>query len=590
MKGNMYRTYLCSELREKHVGEKISLAGWVDTIRDLGGVLFIDLRDSYGVTQVVVSGDEEKVEFASKIPVESTITVKGKVRLRDDETVNESLETGKVELFADTIEILGKRTKGLPFEISKSREVKEDLRLEYRFLDLRAKKQLENIKLRSELLQFLRGEMVKQGFLEVQTPILTSSSPEGARDYLVPSRMYPGKFYALPQAPQQFKQLLMVSGIDKYFQIAPCFRDEDARADRSPGEFYQLDMEMAFATQEDVFTVMEEVIYNTFSKFSDKKISEYPFPRISYRDAMLKYGSDKPDLRNPLIIQDVTDIFEKIDIKVFSGKIVRTITIPGGTSVERSFYDGMTDFAISECKAKGLAWIKILEDGEWQGPIAKFIDEDSRKAFMEKTGTKIGDSIFFIAEHKGIVEKLAGEIRKEAASRLDLIEKDVFKFCWIVDFPMYEYADDGKIDFCHNPFSMPQGGLEALMTKDPLEVLAYQYDIVCNGIELSSGAVRNHDIEIMKKAFEIAGYTEEDIKTKFAALYKAFQYGAPPHAGIAPGVDRMLMLLAEEESIREVIAFPMNSKAQDVLMGAPGYVTDKQLYDVHIKLDIRDKK
>ena len=590
MKGNMYRTYLCSELREKHVGEEIRLAGWVDTIRDLGGVLFIDLRDAYGITQIVVSGDEEKVDFAAKIPVESTITVKGKVRLRDEETVNESLDTGKVELFAEEIEILGKRTKALPFDISNSRAVREDLRLEYRFLDLRAKKQLDNIKLRAELLQFLRLQMIEQGFLEVQTPILTSSSPEGARDYLVPSRMYPGKFYALPQAPQQFKQLLMVSGVDRYFQIAPCFRDEDARADRSPGEFYQLDMEMAFSTQEDVFSVMEEVIYNTFCKFSKKKVFEYPFPRIPYKEAMLKYGSDKPDLRNPLIIQDVTDIFEKIDIKVFAGKIVRTITLPGGASVERSFYDGMTEFAIEECKAKGLAWIKILEDGEWQGPIAKFIDEDSRKAFMEKTGTKVGDSIFFIAEHKGIVEKLAGDIRKEIGIRLDLIDKDSFKFCWIVDFPMYEYADDGKIDFCHNPFSMPQGGLEALMTQDPLEILAYQYDIVCNGIELSSGAVRNHDVEIMKKAFEIAGYTEEDLKTKFAALYKAFEFGAPPHAGIAPGVDRMLMLLTEEESIREVIAFPMNSKAQDLLMSAPSEVTEKQLAEVHIKVDVKNKK
>ncbi len=429
--------------------------------------------------------------------------------------------------------------------------------------------------------------MIEQGFLEVQTPILTSSSPEGARDYLVPSRMYPGKFYALPQAPQQFKQLLMVSGVDKYFQIAPCFRDEDSRADRSPGEFYQLDMEMAFATQEDVFEVMEKVMYETFTKFSDKKVAEYPFPRIPYEEAMLKYGSDKPDLRNPLEIKDVTNIFEKIDIKVFNGKIVRTITLPNGASVERSFYDGMTEFAIEDCKAKGLAWIKILEDGEWQGPIAKFIDEESRKEFMKQTGTKVGDSIFFIAEHKGIVEKLAGEIRKELGIRQGLIDDSVYKFCWIVDFPMYELADNGKIDFCHNPFSMPQGGLEALESKDPLDIYAYQYDIVCNGIELSSGAVRNHDPEIMKKAFEIAGYTEDDIKTKFAALFKAFHYGAPPHAGIAPGVDRMLMLLAGEESIRDVIAFPMNSKAQDLLMQAPGIVTEKQLREVHIKLDIK---
>ena len=586
-KENVYRTYNCSELREKNVGEEIKLAGWVDTIRDLGGVLFIDLRDQYGITQVVISGDEEKVDFAAKIPIESTISVSGKVRLRDEETINTSIETGTVELFAEKIEILGKRTKSLPFDIANNRSVREDLRLEYRFLDLRTRKNLENLKLRAELIQFLRTQMIEQGFLEVQTPILTSSSPEGARDYLVPSRMYPGKFYALPQAPQQFKQLLMVSGIDKYFQIAPCFRDEDARADRSPGEFYQLDMEMAFAEQEDVFEVMEKVMYNTFTKFSDKKISEYPFPRIPYEEAMLKYGSDKPDLRNPLIIQDVTNIFEKIDLKVFNGKIVRTITVPGGASAPRTFYDGMTEFAINECKAKGLAWIKVLEDGTFQGPIAKFIDDESKAMFMEQTGTKPGDSIFFIAEHKNIVAKLAGDIRKEIGIRLDLLDKDVFKFCWIVDFPMYEIADNGKLDFCHNPFSMPQGGIEALMTKDPLDIYAYQYDIVCNGIELSSGAVRNHDPEIMIKAFEIAGYKEEDIENKFAALYKAFHYGAPPHAGIAPGVDRMLMLLTEEESIREVIAFPMNSKAQDLLMNAPGIVTDKQLSEVHIKLDIK---
>ena len=587
MKGNIYRTYTCSELREKHVGEEIKLAGWVDTTRDLGGVLFIDLRDQYGVTQVVVSGDEEKVDFASRIPTESTISVSGKVRLRDTETVNPALETGTVELFADEIEILGKRSKMLPFVIESSREVIEDLRLEYRLLDLRAKKNLENLKMRAELIQFLRMQMIEQGFLEVQTPILTSSSPEGARDYLVPSRMYPGKFYALPQAPHQFKQLLMVSGIDKYFQIAPCFRDEDSRADRSPGEFYQLDMEMAFATQEDVFEVMEKVMYETFTKFSDKKVAQYPFPRNPYEEAMLKYGSDKPDLRNPLEIKDVTNIIEKIDIKVFNGKIVRTITLPDGASVERSFYDGMTEFAIQECKAKGLAWIKILEDGEWQGPIAKFIDEDSRKEFMKQTGTKVGDSIFFIAEHKKIVEKLAGEIRKEIGIRQGLIDESIYSFWWIVDFPMYELTDSGKIDFCHKPFSMPQGVLKALEEKEALNIYAYQYDIVCNGIELSSGAVRNHDPEIMKKAFEIAGYSEEEIKTKFTALFKAFHYGAPPHAGIAPGVDRMLMLLAEEESIRDVIAFPMNSKAQDLLMQAPSAVTEKQLREVHIKLDVK---
>ncbi len=586
---NEYRTYNCSQIREKNVGEEIKLAGWIDTIRDLGGVLFIDLRDQYGVTQVVVSGDEKKVDFAARIPVESTITVSGKVRLRDEETINEAIETGKVELFADEIKILGKRTKQLPFDIANNRNVREDLRLEYRFLDLRAKKSLENIKFRAEILQFLRTQMIEKGFLEVQTPILTSSSPEGARDYLVPSRVYPGKFYALPQAPQQFKQLLMVSGIDKYFQIAPCFRDEDARSDRSPGEFYQLDMEMAFATQEDVFEVMESVLYNTFTKFSNKKV-EKEFPRIPYNEAMLKYGSDKPDLRNPLIIKDVTNIFEKLDIKVFNGKIVRTITLPDGAAQTRNFYDGMTEFAINECGAKGLAWLKVNEDRTFQGPIAKLIPDESREALLTQTGTKAGDSIFFIAEHHPIVEKLAGEIRKEIGIRLDLLEKDVFKFCWIVDFPMYELDERGQITFCHNPFSMPQGGLDALETKNPLDILAYQYDIVCNGIELSSGAVRNHDIEIMKKAFEIAGYSEDVVEKKFGALYKAFQFGAPPHAGVAPGVDRMIMLLTEEESIREVIAFPMNSKAQDLLMSAPSEVTEKQLSEVHIKVDVKDKK
>ena len=391
----------------------------------------------------------------------------------------------------------------------------------------------------------------------------------------------------MPQAPQQFKQLLMVSGIDKYFQIAPCFRDEDARADRSPGEFYQLDMEMAFATQEDVFKVMEEVLYNTFTKFSNKKVGEHPFPRIKYEDAMLKYGSDKPDLRNPLIIQDVTDIFEKVDLKVFNGKIVRIITVPGGAEQPRTFFEGMTDFAINDCKAKGLAWLKVNDDRTLQGPIAKFIDDEAREAMLTRTNTNAGDAIFFIAEHKGIVEKLAGAIRQELGIRLDILEKDVFRFCWIVDFPMYETEDNGKIEFSHNPFSMPQGGMEALTTKDPLDIYAYQYDIVCNGIELSSGAVRNHDPEIMIKAFEIAGYDKTTIERKFSALFNAFHYGAPPHAGMAPGVDRMIMLLTEEESIREVIAFPMNSKAQDLLMGAPGNVTDKQLSEIHIKVDIK---
>ena len=584
---NEYRTYTCNTIRKEHVGEHIKLAGWIQTIRDLGGVIFIDLRDQYGITQVVASGNEELVDFATKIPIESTISVEGTVRLRDDETINEKIETGLVELFAEKIEILGKRTKQLPFEIESSREVREDLRLQYRFLDLRNEKLKNNLILRAKVIQFMREQMVKKDFLEVQTPILTSSSPEGARDYLVPSRIYPGKFYALPQAPQQFKQLLMVAGIDKYFQIAPCFRDEDARADRAPGEFYQLDMEMAFATQEDVFNVMEDVVYNVFKEFSDKKIAEYSFPRIPYREAMLKYGSDKPDLRNPLVIQDVSNIFEKIDLKVFNGKIVRIISVPNGASQPRTWFESMTDYAIKECKAKGLAWLKVGDDRSLQGPIAKFIDDKSREELLTSTNTNAGDAIFFIAEHEPVVSKLGGQIRDELGRTLGLIDDSVYKFCWIVDFPMYERVENGKIEFCHNPFSMPQGGMEALETQEPLDILAYQYDIVGNGIELASGAVRNHSPEIMIKAFEIAGYKEDVILKKFSALYNAFHYGAPPHAGIAPGIDRIIMLLAGEETIREIQAFPMNAKAQDLLMGAPSAVTQKQLDEIHIKINER---
>ncbi len=582
---NDYRTYLCSEIRLEDVGKEVKLAGWVDTIRDLGGVLFIDLRDQYGITQVVVRDNPDLVEFAARIPIESTVSISGTVRKRDEETINEKLDTGLVELKAEKIEILGKRTKMLPFEISESKKTREDLRLKYRYLDLRNKEVLKNIKLRAEVIQFLRMKMIELGFLEVQTPILTSSSPEGARDYLVPSRLNSGKFYALPQAPQQFKQLLMVSGIDKYFQIAPCFRDEDARADRSPGEFYQLDMEMAFANQEDVFAVMEKVMCDTFKKFSNKDIVKTPFPRITYKEAMLKYGTDKPDLRNPLIIEDITDIFEKLDIKVFNGKIVRTITVKDVKSMPRTFFEDMTDFAIKDCKAKGLAWLRVMEDGSLQGPIAKLIPDKEKEEMLTRTNTEIGDAIFFIAENKGRVEELAGLIREEAGKRLGLIDENKFEFCWIVDFPMYEIKDNGELGFCHNPFSMPQGGIKALEQQDKLDILAYQYDIVCNGIELSSGAVRNHDIEIMKKAFEILGYTEEDVKSKFGALYEAFQYGAPPHAGIAPGIDRMIMLLTGEECIRDIIAFPMNAKAQDLLMNAPGNVTAEQLKEVHISID-----
>ena len=587
---NEYRTHNCNELTLKNVGETVKIAGWIQTIRDLGGLVFVDVRDQYGITQAVISGENKIVDEISRIPVESTVSITGTVKKRDEETINKNIATGEVEVSIESYEILGKRTKNLPFEINEDKEVREDLRLQYRFLDLRNDKLKNNILLRAKVIQYLRTQMIERGFTEVQTPILTSSSPEGARDYLVPSRVHPGKFYALPQAPQQFKQLLMVSGIDKYFQISPCFRDEDARADRAPGEFYQLDMEMAFSTQEDVFEVMEGVIYNTFKEFTNKKISKVPFERIPFEEAMLKYGSDKPDLRNPLIIQDVTEIFQHVEFNAFKGKIVRIIVLPDAEDVPRKFYDGMVDFAVSECGAKGLAWLKVNEGNELQGPIAKFIDEASKEKLLKQIGAKVGDSLFFISDKKGVVENIAGQIRTELATRLDLLEKDTFKFCWIVDFPMFELDDEGKVAFSHNPFSMPQGGLKALEEKEPLEILAYQYDLVCNGIELSSGAVRNHDPEIMIKAFDIAGYTKETIENKFPALFNAFQYGAPPHAGIAPGVDRMIMLLTDEPNIREVIAFPMNSKAQDLLMGAPGNVTEKQLREVHIKLDIKKEK
>ena len=582
----MYRTHNCGELRTSDVDKKVRLAGWIQTIRDMGGIVFIDLRDQYGITQLVSPDDQKMVDELSRIPTESTISVTGTVKLRDEETINKNIETGEVEVKIEKVEILGKRTKSLPFEVNTNQDVREDLRLQYRFLDIRNDKVKNNILLRAKVIQFIREQMISKDFTEVQTPILTSSSPEGARDYLVPSRVYPGKFYALPQAPQQFKQLLMVSGIDKYFQIAPCFRDEDARADRSPGEFYQLDMEMAFAEQEDVFEVIEDVMYNTFKKFSNKKV-EREFVRIPYMEAMEKYGSDKPDLRNPLIVQDVTHIFKNLEFNAFKNKTVKIISVPNVKNEPRSFFEGMTDFAIQECKAKGLAWLRVMDDRTLQGPIAKFITDEAREQMLTETNTNPGDALFFIAESKRIAQVLSGQIRNELGKRLNLIDNNVFKFCWIVDFPMYEEMDNGKIDFCHNPFSMPQGGLKALEEQNPLDILAYQYDIVCNGIELSSGAVRNHDPEIMVKAFEIAGYPRKVVEDKFPALFNAFQFGAPPHAGIAPGVDRILMLLTESETVRNVIAFPMNSKAQDLLMNAPSEVTQKQLDEVHIKIDLK---
>ena len=578
---NEYRTHRCDEITLEDVGKKVRIAGFVETIRDLGGVVFLDIRDMYGITQVVTSAESEDVDFASHIPIESTVTVFGTVRKRAEETVNPKLKTGLVEIFIEEIKVLGKRTKNLPFEVNTKQEIREDLRLQYRFLDLRNERLKNNLLLRAEVLQFLRSQMIEQGFLEVQTPILTSSSPEGARDYLVPSRLHAGKFYALPQAPQQFKQLLMVSGIDKYFQIAPCFRDEDARADRAPGEFYQLDMEMSFATQEDVFNVIEPVMYNTFKKFSNKKIANYPFPRISYAESMLKYGTDKPDLRNPLFIIDLSDFFKKCTFKPFIDRTVRAIKVKGHLS--KGFHEKMLEFAKS-IGMGGLGYLEVQEDLSFKGPIDKFIPQELKKELLDLAELEKEDTIFFIADNKSRATDLAGQIRTELGKRLNLIDEDVFQFCWIIDFPMFELDEHGALAFSHNPFSMPQGGLEALENKDPLEILAYQYDIVCNGIELSSGAVRNHDIDIMLKAFSMAGYTEEQVKTKFGALFTAFQFGAPPHAGVAPGIDRMLMLLTESETIREVIAFPLNSKAQDLMMGAPSSVTREQLRDVHINI------
>ena len=498
---------------------------------------------------------------------------------------NSKIPTGEIEVVAQSLEVLGKCKNILPFEINTDQEVREDLRLEYRFLDLRNEKLHNNILLRSKILKTLRDKMDELGFTEIQTPILANSSPEGARDYLVPSRLNPGEFYALPQAPQQFKQLLMVSGFNKYYQIAPCFRDEDPRADRAPGEFYQLDYEMSFATQEDVFKVMEEVVPYTFEKFTNWKVDKGPFIRIPYKEAMEKYGIDKPDLRNPLIIKDATKCFEGSEFKAFENKTIKAIVVPKGAKQGRKFFDKMGEFAMTdEVGAKGLAWTKFEEDGSIQGGIAKFITDEIKEQLKLEIGVKENDAVFFIADEFAKAQKIAGLVRIELGKRLDLLEKDVYRFCFIVDFPMYELSDEGTIDFSHNPFSMPQGGLDALNNKNPLDILAYQYDLVCNGYEMASGAVRNHNPEIMVRAFEIAGYTEEDVKNRFGALHNAFQYGTPPHAGAAPGVDRMVMLIENSQNIREVIAFPKNKKARDLLMRAPSVVTEKQLEDVHIKL------
>ena len=578
----MYRTKTCGELNIHNVEEVVELSGWIQKIRNLGGMIFIDLRDEFGITQIVIN-DEKMQQEAKEWNTESCIHIKGKVVERSSK--NNKIPTGEIEVVASQVEILGKCKNVLPFEINNNQEVREDLRLEYRFLDLRNEKLHNNILLRSKILKTLREKMDELDFTEIQTPILANSSPEGARDYLVPSRLNPGEFYALPQAPQQFKQLLMVSGFNKYYQIAPCFRDEDPRADRAPGEFYQLDFEMSFATQEDVFKVMEEVVPYTFKKFTNWKVDEGPFIRIPYKEAMEKYGIDKPDLRNPLIIQDVTDIFKNSDFNAFKGKTVKAIVVPNGATQGRKFFDKMGEFATTEeVGAKGLAWTKIEQDDSVTGGIAKFITSDIKEKLEKQIGAEKNSAIFFIADELEKAQKIAVLVRIELGKRLELIEKDVYKFCFIVDFPMYELSDEGTIDFSHNPFSMPQGGLEALETKNPLDILAYQYDLVCNGYEMASGAVRNHNPETMVKAFEIAGYTEEDVKNRFGALYNAFQYGTPPHAGAAPGVDRMVMLIADSQNIREVIAFPKNKKARDLLMRAPSVVSEQQLKDVHIEL------
>lgn len=577
---NCYRDITVKEIGEQHIGQTLRVAGWVENIRDHGGVSFIDLRDMYGVLQVVLRQDG----LLKGITKEMCISVEGLIEKRDEETYNPKIPTGTIELEARTIDVLGKVYQQFPFEIMTSRETREDVRLKYRYLDLRNAKVKDNIIFRSQVIAFLRQKMTEMGFLEIQTPILCASSPEGARDYIVPSRKYKGKFYALPQAPQQYKQLLMVSGFDKYFQIAPCFRDEDARADRSPGEFYQLDFEMSFATQEDVFRVGEEVLTATFEKFAPEgaAITPAPYPVISYKQAMLEFGCDKPDLRNPLRIMDLTGFFQKCTFRPFLGRTVRGIKVHAEMS--KGFHEKLLAFATG-LGMGGLGYLDVAEDLSYKGPIDKFIPEEIKPELAKLAGLQAGDTIFFIADKEERANYYAGQIRNELGQKLDLIEKNAFRFCYVNDFPMYESDPETKqLGFTHNPFSMPQGGLEALEKENPLDILAYQYDIVCNGVELSSGAVRNHDMQIMVKAFELAGYDEETLKSKFGALYQAFQFGAPPHAGMAPGVDRMIMLLCQEENIREVIAFPMSGSAQDLMCGAPNDVTEQQLREVHIKV------
>ena len=578
--GNIYRNKTLEQISESNVGEIVRIAGWVENIRDHGGVSFLDVRDMYGVMQVVMR-DTSLLEGIGR---EDCLSIEGPIEKRDEDTYNPKIPTGTIELDAKKVEILGKVQSQLPFEVMTSKETREDLRLKYRYLDLRNKKVKDNMIFRFEVISFLRQKMTEMGFLEIQTPILCASSPEGARDYIVPSRKYKGRFYALPQAPQQYKQLLMVSGFDKYFQIAPCFRDEDARADRSPGEFYQLDFEMSFATQEDVFRVGEEVLSAVFERFAPEgyTVTKAPYPIFSYKQAMLEFGTDKPDLRNPLRIIDVTDFFQKCTFKPFIGRTVRAINVHAEMS--KGFHEKLLDFATS-LGMGGLGYLEVAEDMSYKGPIDKFIPEDLKPQLAKQAGLKHGDTIFFIADKEERANYYAGKLRVEIGNRLELCEKNAYRFCYVNDFPMFERDLETKqIGFTHNPFSMPQGGLEALQNENPLDILAYQYDIVCNGVELSSGAVRNHNMEIMEKAFAIAGYSKETLESKFGALYQAFQFGAPPHAGMAPGIDRMLMLLKNEENIREVIAFPMSGSAQDLMCGAPNDVTEQQLREVHIKV------
>lgn len=589
-----YRTHTCGQLRPEQVGTEVKLAGWVHRKRDHGNLLFIDLRDHYGITQCVAQSGSDAFRQMEALRSEYVVSVTGKVVARTGDTVNPNLPTGSVEVVVSSIEILGEAAD-LPMPVFGEQEYPEDIRLKYRFLDLRRERLHNNIILRSKVISSIRRRMTDQGFMEFQTPILTASSPEGARDFLVPSRLHPGKFYALPQAPQQFKQLIMVSGFDRYFQIAPCFRDEDARKDRSPGEFYQLDVEMSFVEQDDVFNAVGPVIHGVFQEFANgRDCGPVDFPRIPFREAMLKYGSDKPDLRNPILLADVTEVFRGSGFGVFArnienGAVVRGIPAPGAAGRPRSFFDKMNDWARQE-GAAGLGYI-IFDNGEAKGPIAKFLDAD-RVALLKKLGNvQDGDAIFFACDKELPAAKLAGQARIRIGDELDICEKNVFKFCWIVDFPMFEYnEDDKKVDFSHNPFSMPQGGLEALNTQDPLTINAYQYDIVCNGVELSSGAIRNHKPEIMYKAFEIAGYGPEVVEGKFGGMLNAFKFGAPPHGGIAPGIDRIVMLIADEPNIREIVLFPMNQQAQDLMMQAPSDVTMKQLRELHIRVHAPEEK